>query len=94
MRGGNSPLHVLFSVFDKGARWSDLIGDILLGHSADPNSLNSDGSGIERGSQGSFRPGARTGQERLSTCFKKKYNILCYQFSCFFVEVGPNFRRM
>ena len=71
MRGGNSPLHVLFSVFDKGARWSDLIGDILLGHSADPNSLNSDGSGIERGSQGSFRPGARTGQERISTCWKK-----------------------
>lgn len=58
---GNTPLHVLMSVFDKGGKRASAIGQILLRHSADCNMMNTD-------KWAPIHLGARRGQLR-GICF-------------------------
>lgn len=41
-REGNTPLHFLFSVWQKDAQEAERIAILLLEHGADPNALNTD----------------------------------------------------
>ena len=54
---GNTPLHVLMSVFDKGGRRATQIGQILLRHGADVNAVSDSGSTSVRSVCYIVRPG-------------------------------------